>query len=404
MYRPSPNQKIVRLSEKVGTISYAIRDMVPLYEAAVRGEKTGYSFNIGDPGLWGFKPLHLITKAEIKAIESEKYTGYAPSTGDPQLREAIASCERLPQERVFVTSGLSEGIMFAVRALLDPGDNFLLPSPGYSLYNSLMRISGCTDNYYCTDKNFQPDIEDMKSKINERTKAIVLINPNNPTGAVYGRKLIEQIVEVAAEARIPIISDEIYSKLVLDGQEFVSVKDVSGDHPVIVGGGTSKNFMYPGARVGYLALHGKGMEELSDAIFKLCNQRLSVNWIAQRGALAAYTAGAEILESFLSPLRKALLERRDAAYEGLSSIPRIRCVKPSAAFYIFPQIDLTGSRFKNDKEFALAAVKEEGVFIVYGADFSPILPGDFFRLVFLAPPGYLEAGIGRLRYFVEHNL
>ena len=184
----------------------------------------------------------------------------------------------------------------------------------------------------------------------------------------------------------------------------VSLKDVSGDHPVIIGNGISKNFMYPGARVGYLALHGKGMEGLSDALFKLCNQRLSINWIAQRGALAAYTAGSEIIEKFLSPVRQALRERRDAAYEGLNSIERISCVKPGAAFYAFPRISLEGSRFKNDKEFVLALLDKTAVFTVYGSDFSPVLPGNYFRLVFLAPPNEIKAGIGEIRCFVEHNM
>lgn len=404
MYKPPANQQIVRLSNKVGEITYAIRDLVPKYNDAVAGGKTGYRFNIGDPGQYGFKPLKLITDAEIKAIESGEYTGYAPSTGDPNLRAAIAACEKLPPEKIFVTNGLSEGIMLAVKAFLEPGDNFLLPSPGYSLYNSLVRFSGCTDNYYGMDSDFQPDVEDIKSKINERTKAIVLINPNNPTGAVYSKELLGQIVKVAIEARVPIIADEIYSKLALDGQEAVSVKDVSGDHPVIIGNGESKNFMYPGARVGYLALHGKGMEGLADALFKLSNQRLSINWIAQRGALAAYTATAETIENFLAPVRQALRERRDAAYEGLNSMERISCAKPGAAFYAFPKINLEGSPFKTDKDFVLALLKETGVFTVYGSDFSPNLPGNFFRLVFLAPPNEIKAGIEQIRYFVEHNM
>jgi alanine-synthesizing transaminase len=285
---------------------------------------------------------------------------------------------------------------FLFQALVDRGDNILLPSPGYPLYNTKLAVSFGTENFYPTDDNFLPVVEEMRKRINDKTKAIVVINPNNPTGANYSRSLLKQIADLAAEHDLPIIADEIYDKVTLDAEHGINMRDVaSPDQQLITGNGISKNFIYPGARVGYLALRGEGMEGLQGALLKLCNQRLSVNWEMQRGALAAFT----LPPTHLSEFKRQLRIRRDIIYKGLNEIPGIRCVKPQAAFYCFPKIE--ECRLGTDKEFVYSMLEETGVLVVPGSGFSTILKGKYFRLVFLAPPEELHEAMGKIASFVK---
>jgi len=385
------------LADRVGSISYEIRDIVARAKKVQATGKKIYWFNIGDPNQFGFKPPEWITNAIIDALHDPKYSAYCPSEGDPELRAAVGKIEGVEPDRVFVTSGLSEGIDFLFQALVNPGDNILLPSPSYSLYNTKLRVSGGTDNYYQTGKDFLPDTDDIRKKINAKTKAIAVINPNNPTGATYPRAILEEIVNIAGEAGIPIIADEIYDKMTLDEGHSINMRTLTKELPLISGNGISKNFIYPGARVGYLALHGEGMDPLRDVLVKLCNQRLSVNWEMQRGALAAFTMPMSHLEKTHAELRK----RRDVIYKGLNGIEGISCVKPTAAFYSFPQV--TTSKFADDRRFVYSLLEETGVLVVPGASFSPYLPGKFFRLVFLAPPEELQEAIGKIESFMKKN-
>ena len=385
------------LADRVGSISYEIRDIVARAKKVQATGKKIHWFNIGDPNQFGFKPPEWITSAIIDALHDPKYSAYCPSEGDPELRAAVGKIEGVEPDHVFVTSGLSEGIDFLFQALVNPGDNILLPSPSYSLYNTKLRVSGGTDNYYQTGKDFLPDTDDIRKKINAKTKAIAVINPNNPTGATYPRAILEEIVNIAGEAGIPIIADEIYDKMTLDEGHSINMRTLTKELPLISGNGISKNFIYPGARVGYLALHGEGMDPLRDVLVKLCNQRLSVNWEMQRGALAAFTMPMNHLEKTHAELRK----RRDVIYKGLNSIEGISCVKPTAAFYSFPQV--TTSKFADDRQFVYSLLEETGVLVVPGASFSPCLPGKFFRLVFLAPPEELQEAIGKIDGFMKKS-
>ena len=385
------------LADRVGSISYEIRDIVARAKKVQATGKKIHWFNIGDPNQFGFKPPEWVTSAIIDALRDPKYSAYCPSEGDPELRAAVGKIEGITPDRVFVTSGLSEGIDFLFQALVNPGDNILLPSPSYSLYNTKLRVSGGTDNYYQTGKDFLPDTDDIRKKINAKTKAIAVINPNNPTGATYPRAILEEIVNIAGEAGIPIIADEIYDKMTLDEGHSINMRTLTKELPLISGNGISKNFIYPGARVGYLALHGEGMDPLRDVLVKLCNQRLSVNWEMQRGALAAFTMPMNHLEKTHAELRK----RRDVIYKGLNSIEGISCVKPTAAFYSFPQV--TTSKFADDRQFVYSLLEETGVLVVPGASFSPCLPGKFFRLVFLAPPEELQEAIGKIDGFMKKS-
>ena len=383
------------LADRMESISYEIRDIVARARMVQAKGKKIHWFNIGDPNQFGFKPPEWVTSAIIAALHEPKYSAYCPSEGDPDLREAVAKIEGVTSDYVTIHSGLSEGIDFLFQALVNPGENILLPSPSYPLYNTKLRVSGGTDNYYQTDREFIPDTDDMRKKINAKTKAIVVINPNNPTGVVYSRSVLQEIVNIAGEAGVPLIADEIYDKMTIDENHSINLRTLTKELPLISGNGISKNFIYPGARVGYLALHGEGMDPLRDALVKLCNQRLSVNWEMQRGALAAFTMPMAHLEKARSELRV----RRDIIYKELNAINGITCAKPTAAFYSFPKIET--SKFKDDRQFVYSLLEETGVLVVPGSAFSPILPGKFFRLVFLAPPEELHEAIGKIEKFVK---
>ena len=387
----------VVLADRVESISYEIRDIVARARKVQATGKKIHWFNIGDPNQFGFKPPEWITNAIIDALHDPKYSAYCPSEGDPELRAAIAKIEGVQTDYVTIHSGLSEGIDFLFQALVNPGENILLPSPSYPLYNTKLKVCGGTDNYYQTGKDFIPDTEDMRRKINSKTKAIVVINPNNPTGATYPRAVLQEIVNIAGEHKLPIIADEIYDKMTIDENHSVNMRTLTKELPLISGNGISKNFVYPGARVGYLALHGEGMDPLRDALVKLCNQRLSVNWEMQRGALAAFTMPMSHLEK----TRQELRIRRDIIYKGLNAIPGISCAKPTASFYSFPKVE-TG-KFKDDREFVYTLLEQTGVLVVPGSAFSPVLPGKFFRLVFLASPAELEEAMGKIADFMRKN-
>ena len=389
---------VVRLSKRVEQISYEIRDIVTFARRVEATDKKIHWFNIGDPNQFGFEPPAHVTEAIIGALRQPRYSAYCPSEGDPELRAVVAKREGVPVENVTIHSGLSEGIDFLFQALVDPGENVLLPSPSYPLYNTKLAVSWGENNYYVTDESFLPGPEQMRKQINDKTKAIVVINPNNPTGANYPRSLLKKIADLAAEHKLPIIADEIYDQVTLDEEHSVNMRDVVGKDQVLVSGnGISKNYVYPGARVGYLAMHGEGVEPLRNAIVKLCNQRLSVNWEMQRGALAAFSLPSSHIPEF----KKQLRIRRDIVYKGLNEIPGISCAKPEAAFYSFPKIET--KKFKDDRAFVYALLEETGVLVVPGMAFSPVLDGKYFRLVFLAQPDELHEAIGKIAKFVKEK-
>ncbi|MCL6088712.1 MAG: aminotransferase class I/II-fold pyridoxal phosphate-dependent enzyme, partial [Candidatus Marsarchaeota archaeon] len=374
-----------------------IRDIVQrARQVAARGMPMHW-FNIGDPNRFDFVPPPWITKAVHEALDDPKFSGYAPSDGDEDLRAALAESEGIPPERIIISTGLSEGLSFAMQALMDSGDNVLLPSPNYPLYASISRVLGGEENLYACDGQWQPDVDDMRRRLNARTRAIVIINPNNPTGAVYPRKTLKAIVELAGEHSIPVIADEIYDKLAFSGP-LEPVWKLSSDVPVIRGCGLSKNFFYPGARVGWLAMHGPGLDDFASALVRLCNARLSVNWEMQRGAIAAVQHAPDHLPAALSRLRS----RRDLIVRRLNEIPGIRTTSPQAAFYIFPQV--TAGPWKTDTEFVYDLMEQTGIVGVPGSGFSPQLNGLFFRLVYLSKEDELAAAMDKLEKFMKKKV
>ncbi len=384
---------MIQPSTKSELVSYPIRDIV---QAAKKIEKQGTHMiylNIGDPAPYGFRPPQHILDAAAEALR-QNYSGYAPSEGDPELRRTVAEYEKVAPEDVFITAGLSEGIDLLFQAMVDPGRNILLPTPTYPLYLTKERISYGTVDFYDSDEHFEPDLDSMRKRINKYTKAILVINPNNPTGAVYSRKTLEGIVNIAGEHKLPIISDDVYDQMVFDGQ-MTSMRDIHKDVPVVCGNSLSKNYIYPGARVGYLAFHGgEAWGTMRDTLQRLCNQRLSVNWEMQRAYIAAINGSHDHIKKFNSELKI----RRDIVMKRIQGIEGLSTSSPKGAFYSFVKVE--GDKWKNDTEFVHGLLKH-GVVVVPGSGFAPTMKGKYFRLVFLPKPDQLETAFDRIEGYMK---
>ena len=376
-------------------VKYAIRDVVlEAKKEEAKGKKVAY-LNIGDPAVYDFSPPQCITDGVKKALDGP-YKAYAFSLGDPELREELGRIEGCGADQIFVTSGLSEGIDFATRIFLDAGDSILLPNPTYPLYSTKTDVLGAEALYYDSDNDWIPNPEDIRKKIKENTKAIVVINPNNPTGAVYPRKVLEEIANIASEHNLPIFADEVYDHMILDDVPMHKMKDIAKDVLVFSGNSLSKNFLYPGARVGYVAIHNDGEGEFLDAFTRMCNQRLSVNWEFQRGALAGYKEGFGFLKD--GPIEK-LKKRREIVCKRVGEIPGLSIVPPKAAMYGFVKVDGYAG---TDWDFVYSLLREEGVLVVPGSAFYKNHPDElYFRTTLLPDEEALEAAMGKLEKFMK---
>jgi alanine-synthesizing transaminase len=319
------------------------------------------------------------------------------------LREEVASVEGCEKERVFITAGLSEGIDFSMRVLLDKGDSILLPNPTYPLYPTKADIFGAKPIYYDCDEEWAPDIDQIRKKKDSRTRAIVVINPNNPTGAVYPRKVLEGIADFAAEEELPIIADEVYDHLIFaKGAKMHKMKDIAKGVPVFSGNSLSKVYLYPGARVGYMALHNESAEPFADAMLRMCNQRLSVNGELQRGAIAAYRGNF----AFLSPTLKKLERRSAIISRRINEIPGLSVVSPKAALYAFVKVEGYAPKGNYDKRrdwnFVYELLHEEGILTVPGSAFYKGHEEElYFRTTFLPGEEELLSAMGKLERFMR---
>ena len=382
---------LVEPSKKSELVSYPIRDIVQEAKVLEKQGKGMIYLNIGDPGPFGFRPPQHVLDAVHDALK-QNYSGYAPSEGDPDLRNAVAQYEGVGQKDVFIVNGLSEGVDFLFQALVDPGRHILLPSPTYPLYLTKQRISFGSEVFYTCDEKWEPDLDDMRKKINKYTKAILVISPNNPTGAVYPRKTLQEIVNIAGEHNLPIISDDAYEMLVFEGEK-VNLRELHKDVPLVSGNSLSKNYIYPGARVGYLAFHGGRWDKVEDAIQRLCNQRLSVNWEMQRAAIAAIRGSKDHVEKFNHELKK----RADLLKKRINEIDGLSMAAPRGTFYAFIKVE--AKHWKNDWAFVRALLKE-GVVVVPGSGFSSLLDGVYFRIVFLPSLEKLGDALDRIGKFM----
>lgn len=385
---------LIEPSKKSELVSYPIRDIVQEAKVLEKQGKDMIYLNIGDPGPFGFRPPQHILDTIHDALKNN-YSGYAPSEGDPELRKVAAKHEGVEEKDIFVVNGLSEGVDFLFQALIDPGRNMLLPSPTYPLYLTKQRISFGSEVFYNTDEEWQPDLDDMRKKINKYTKAILVISPNNPTGAVYPRKTLKEIVNIAGEHKLPIISDDAYELLVFEGEK-ANLRELHKDVPLVSGWSLSKNYIYPGARVGYLAFHSQKGEwdEVEDAIQRLCNQRLSVNWEMQRGAIDAIQKPKDHIEKFNQELKK----RRDLLKKRIDEIDGLSMAAPRGSFYAFVKVE--EKRWKDDWAFVRELLKE-GVVVVPGSGFTSLLKNIHFRVVFLPTLERLGEALDRMEKFMK---
>ena len=388
----------VRVSQRSSKIRYAIRDILALADEARAAGRQLLALNIGDPLAFDFcTPRHVI-EATYRAM-LDGHNGYAPSAGLPEAIEAIRN-EALGFgvqniQDVFVTSGVSEGIDIAFAALLDPGENILIPSPGYPLFESTLAKLGCEAIRYPLDEenDWQPDVAEMARLINSRTRGVVVINPNNPTGAVCRREILQDIAELTARHGLVTFADEIYRKLILDPVEHVPLALLGPEQPMITFNALSKAYLVPGFRIGWGILTGeqRAVAAYREAIAKLLRVRLCANHPAQFAIKPALEGDQSHIAEMIGKLRR----RRDLTVSLLNEAGNIHCFSPQAAFYAFPRLEISGT----DQEFVAGLIREAGVIVVPGTGFGQKPGTRHFRIVFLPPEDELGKALHRITEF-----
>jgi alanine-synthesizing transaminase len=387
-------------ASRLERVRYAIRDLAVLAEELARQGKDILALNIGDPLAFDFRaPSHLI-EAATKAMREGK-NGYAPSPGVPLALEAIRKeAERKGFQNVqsvFVTEGVSEAVDICFTALLSPGETVLTPSPEYPLYSAILAKLSAEINPYELDEacNWEPNIECLASRVTPRTRALVVINPNNPTGTVYSRGTLEKIADVARRHNLVIFADEIYEKLILDGTPHVSIASLAPDLPVITFNGLSKSYLAPGWRVGWGIASGDpvALKPYVEGIHKLLRARLCANHPLQYAIPAALGGPQDHLEEALAKLRS----RRDLLMDWCQNTPRISCVRPRGAFYAFPRLDIPAT----DEEFVKELLAEEQVLVVHGGGFGQAQGTRHFRVVYLPDEAVLTRALAKIAGFLK---
>lgn len=395
-------------SSKLEHVLYDVRG--PVVEEAERMEKEGakiLKLNIGNPAPFGFHtPDEVIYDMRQQLTECE---GYSPAKGLFSARKAImqyAQIKKIPNvtiEDIYTGNGVSELINLCMSALLDDGDEILIPSPDYPLWTACATLAGGKVVHYICDEQAEwyPDIEDIKKKINDRTKAIVIINPNNPTGALYSKEILQQIVDVAREHQLIIFSDEIYDRLVMDGEQHISIASLAPDLFCITFSGLSKSHMIAGFRIGWMTLSGNKAvaQDYIEGIKMLSNMRLCSNVPAQSVVQTAL-GGYQSVNDYIVPGGR-IYEQREYIYKALTDIPGISAVKPKAAFYLFPKIDTKKFNITNDEKFALDLLRDKKILLIHGGGFNWQTP-DHFRIVYLPRIGVLRESVGKIADFLGY--
>lgn len=369
----------IQPAKRTENIRYAIRDIIVLADEIAKTGKQMYYLNIGDPNVYDFETPPKLVEIVHKAMLDNK-NGYSPSSGIPVAIDAIKEdankkgiCSIID---VFITTGAAEAIEVSLTALLNPGENFLMPSPGYPLYTAIQAKLECKPNpYYLDEENgWQPDVEDIRKKVNAKTKAIVLINPNNPTGSITSKEILEQIVEIAVENNLVIIADEIYDKLIFEGNEMISIASINPEANCITFSGLSKNFMAPGWRIGWGIVSGKVrfMRDYVEAINRILRARVSANHPIQYAIPEALLGDNSHIERAI----KTLQRRSKLVADKVAMIDGIDLVQPEGAFYAFPRIEV-----EDDWDFCKKLLVETGVIVVPGDGFGQKPNTKHFRIV-----------------------
>jgi alanine-synthesizing transaminase len=402
MPRTLPQTREILAATRLEHVRYAIRDLAVLAEDLTRQGKQILPLNIGDPVIFDFPtPAHLI-EAAAKAMRDGR-NGYAPSLGVKAALEAIRAEAEAKGIRniqtVFVTEGVSEAVDIVLTALLEPHDSVLTPSPGYPLYDAVLAKLNAQPNSYNLDESngWQPEVDHLESQVTRSTRALVVINPNNPTGAVYSRATLEKIVEVARRHSLVIFSDEIYARLILDGEPHISTAALAHDVPVVTFGGLSKEYLAPGWRVAWGIVSGDPavVTPYVQGIHKLLRARLSANHPLQYAIPAALQGPQDHLKETVNKLRR----RRDLVMEWSQRTRRVSCVSPRGAFYAFPRLDIPDS----DDDFVRGLLAEEHVLVVNGGGFGQGPGTRHIRIVFLPPEHILEPALGKITAYLEKH-
>lgn len=394
-------------SSKLEHVLYDVRG--PVVDEAARMEEKGLKIlklNIGNPAPFGFNaPEEVIQDMRDNIAASQ---GYSDSRGIFAARKAVmqyAQIKNIPNvtmKDVYTGNGASELIQLSLNALLNPGDEVLIPSPDYPLWTACTNLAGGTAVHYICDESsdWYPDLQDIESKITCKTKAIVVINPNNPTGALYSKELLEKLVDIARRHQLIIFSDEIYDRLVMDGEQHISTASLAPDLFCVTFSGLSKSHMICGFRVGWMILSGNKdiARDYMAGINMLSNMRLCSN-VPGQSVIQTALGGYQSVNEYIVPGGR-VYEQREYIYNAINDIPGLSAVKPKAAFYIFPKIDTKKYNIFDDQQFALDFLREKRVLIVPGSGFNWKQP-DHFRLVYLPRVAELQEATGKLAEFLS---
>ena len=394
-------------SNKLDNVLYDVRG--PVVDEAARMEERGISIlklNIGNPAPFGFAaPDEVVSDMMASLRDCE---GYSDSRGLFAARKAImqyAQIKKIPNvtmKDIYTGNGASELIQLSLNALLNQGDEVLVPSPDYPLWTACTNLAGGKAVHYICDEQSEwyPDLEDMEKKVTDKTKAIVIINPNNPTGALYPKEILEKIIDIARRHELIIFSDEIYDRLVMDGLQHISTASLAPDLFCVTFSGLSKSHMVCGYRVGWMILSGnkESAKSYMEGINMLSNMRLCSN-VPGQAIIQTALWGNQSVKDYLVPGGR-VYDQREFIYKALNDIPGITAVKPKAAFYVFPKIDTKKFNIKNDNQFALDFLKEKHVLFVPGTGFNWAEP-DHFRVVYLPRVSVLKEAAEKLGDFLS---
>ena len=392
----------IEVASRLQGFDYAIRSIVAEAEAVERSGRNVHYLNIGDPVLFGFTtPPHLVET--VARAMRDGHNGYTPAAGIMPAREAVAAEYTslgvpLSPDRVVLTSGTSEGIDLAISVLVDRGDEVLVPLPTYPFYTAVIGKLGAQAVYYRTDprRGWEPDLDHLGSMIGPRTRALVVIDPNNPTGAVYSEATRRKLLDLADRHNIVLLADEVYTDLVYGGP-VPPIASLNPDAPVISFSSASKAYVAPGWRTGWMAVGAVGrLDKVLAAVKRLADGRLCTAGPMQY-AVAAALAGDR---SYQHEFRQQLKERADLTSRRLNAIDGIRCVPPAAAFYALPQIDLPPGR--TDHDYVRGLLQETGILCVHGSGFGMDPAAGYLRIIFLAAPDRLSSYFDQIEGFTAN--
>jgi len=399
-----PSTAPIPVATRIDRFAYAIRNIVvEAQKVEASGRRVRY-LNIGDPNAFGFKtPAHLI--AAVERALHDGHNGYGPSSGIQSGREAVAAEYTgkgfpVTPDRAFLTAGTSEGIEFALGALADEGSEVLLPVPTYPLYTAVLTKLGARPVLYRTDpaRGWSPDLDHLRSLITRATRALVIVDPNNPTGASYSTETRLALLDIADRHGLPIIADEVYGDLGFEGS-VPMLGSLDPDAPIITFSSLSKAYLAPGWRAGWMGIgRSPRLDEVVKAVSKLADARLCSTLPMQYAITAALTGDRSHQVAF----RAALKERATITTERLNAIPGMSCVAPTAAFYVMPRVALPPG--KTDEDFVYALLRATGVLCVYGSGFGTRREDGYFRIVFLASPAELQEIYGLMADFTTEYL